>query len=210
MLIQQSVGPPTTTSSLSPNSQPNLRGGNMGDTIVSELQARYYEGTYRRSRFCAANSVGVTTTVGVATTYVGICLSNTPGNTVNLVLDKVGFSFLVAWTAAASIGLMTGFNATTAVTHSTPLTPKSSFISGTAGVGLVDSSATLPTAPTVDHIFGTGLTAAITTAPGLITSLIDLEGSIILPPGAYAAIFTSTASGASSFWGSMSWSEVPI
>jgi hypothetical protein len=55
----------------------------------------------------------------------------------------------------------------------------------------------------------TGLTGAITVTPGFLNQ-IDLEGSIILPPGGFAAIYTSTVSGAASLWASMQWEEVPL
>lgn len=211
MLIQGQVGPLATRQSLSAGSQPFTRFGNMGDTIVSELHGRYYEAAYRGSMFSAANTAGVTTSVGNATTYVGICLSNPITSPVNLVLNKVGYSFLVAFTAAAAVGLMTGYNASTNVTHTTPLTVRNGLIgTGPIGYGLVDSSATLPTAPALTTVFATGLTGAITTMPHISGDIVDLEGSIVLQPGAYAAVYTSTASGASGFLGSIQWEEVPL
>lgn len=211
MILNQQAGPVSTTSSIGVGTQVPLRAGNLGDTIFSELHGRYYETCYRRGLFGGATQVGQTTTVGAALTYVGICLSNPIGSPVNLVLNKVGFSFLVAFAAAASIGLMTGYNSGTNVTHTTALVPKSLFTGvGALPIGTIDSSSTLPTAPTFTHIFGTGLTGAITTVPAIAPTIIDLEGGVILPPGAYAATFTSTASGAASFWGSMQWEEVPV
>jgi hypothetical protein len=37
-----------------------------------------------------------------------------------------------------------------------------------------------------------------------------MEGSVILPPGAYAAIYTSTVSGAGSLAASFQWEEIPL
>ena len=209
MLAQGQVGPQATTASLSSGTQPALRLGNMGELIVSVLHDDHYEETYRRVLFSAANQTAVTTTVGLATTYVGLCLSNPVGSGSNIVITDFGLSFLVAFPAAATIGVMVGYNSSTNVTHTTPITPKNQFFGvGSAGVGLVDSSATLPTAPILNTIFGTGLTGAITTG---IISVLDgpINGSIILPPGGYAAVYTSTASGASAFQGSVQWAEVP-
>jgi hypothetical protein len=39
---------------------------------------------------------------------------------------------------------------------------------------------------------------------------LDLEGSIVIPPGGYAAIFTSTASGAAGMMASLAWEEVVV
>lgn len=212
MQIQPQVGTIATTTSLGNGTlAPNVRAGNMGELIKSDLQPRYYESNYRRAMFNAANQATTATTAGLATTYTGLVLSNPIGSTVNLIVTKVGYSFGVAFTAAAAIGVMVGYNSGTNVTHTTPSTPRSSFVGvGAAGVGLVDVAATLPTAPVVHTIFGTGLTGAITTEEAVSAEIVDMEGSIILPPGAYAAIYTSTASGAASFIGSIAWTEVPV
>ena len=52
-----------------------------------------------------------------------------------------------------------------------------------------------------------GLTGATTTVP-YIPGVIDLEGSIILPPGAYCAFYTSTVSGTAGASFSFQWEEV--
>lgn len=211
MIVQGQVGPIASTTSLSAGQNPAVRLGNMGEQIVSEYHGRYYEATYRRAKFHAANQSVTALTAGLATTYTGICLSNPINSTVNLVIDKVGWSFIVAFAAASGIGLAAGFNSSTNVTHTSAITPRSSFFNtATTPQGLVDASATLPTAPFYTHFFGAGLTGAITTAPSLGPTMVDLEGSLILPPGAYAAIVGSAVSAASSFWGSISWEEVPV
>ena len=214
MITQGQVGTLNSTVSLSPGVQTNTRLGNMGDAIVSELHGRYYETVYRRAGYVAANPTGVTTTAttsGTTTAIVGINLSNPINSPVNLVINKVGYAFTVAFAAAADIAFGVGYNSGTNVTHTTPLTVRSSFVGvGSAGYGLVDSSVTFPTAPNFTHVLASGLTGAITTTPYVPVGLIDLEGSIILPPGAYAGIFTTTAGGASGFFGSISWEEVPV
>jgi len=213
MIIQGQVGPLASSASLASGTQPNLRQGNMGDLIVSELHGRYYETTYRRNQYWASNPTGVTTsatTSGTSTAIVGINISNPINSPVNLVLNKVGYAFTVAFAAAADIALGVGYNSGTNVTHTTPLTVRNGYVGvGAAGYGLVDSSVTFPTAPNFIHAIGAGLTGAITTTP-YIQGYLDLEGSIILPPGAYAGIFTSTAGGASGFFGSIGWEEVPL
>ncbi|MEP7109299.1 MAG: hypothetical protein ABI760_15000 [Ferruginibacter sp.] len=210
MIVQGQVGVIATTASISPNTQAALRQGNMGDAILSELHGRYYETNYRRALFGGA-IVGQVTTVGLATTYTGLCLSNPVGSTVNVVITKCAYSFIVAFAAGAFIGLMTGYNSSTNVTHTTPVTPRSQFFGvGASGTALLDSAATLPTAPTVSIIFDSGLTGAITTSPNGVSKVIDLEGSIILPAGAYCAFYTSTASGAAGGAFSFQYEEVPV
>ena len=189
-------------------SQMISRAGKTGEQIVGDAHPRYYEPTVRNGIYHGA-IIGQVTTVALATTYTGLCLSNPVNSPVNLVITKVGVSFLVAFAASSAIGLMTGYNIATNVTHTAAVTPRSNKFNGSGGGwGLLDSSATLPTAPTVNCIFGAGLTGAITTAPYIETGLIDLEGSIILPPDAYCALYTSTVSGAASMAASFQWEEV--
>ncbi len=210
MIIQGQVGPQATTSSLATAAQPNLRLGNMGDLIASQLHGRFYEAAYRRVLYTASNQAGTTTSAGLSTTYTGLVLCNPVGTPVNLVVRAVGLSFGVAFAAAAGVGILTGYNSSTNVTHTTPLTPRSQFIGATyAGYGLADSSATLPTAPVVNTILMVGVTGAITTVPSIPAQFFDIDGAIILPPGAYAGVYTSTASGASSMIASIMWEEVP-
>ena len=212
----QTANTPPAGTSWPAGSTPNLRGGGQGDLIVSELQGQLYEQTYRGHRF-SASIVGQVTTVALATTYTGLCLSNAPGNGFNLVLDEVGIAFLVAFTAASAIGLMAGFNATTAVTHSTPATITNDYFNNSLGgvaavspVGLVDSSATLPTAPVLKKILFAGLTGAITTEADFGSGQFVIRGGLVIPPGGYVAIYTSTASGAASMAATLHWTEVPI
>lgn len=203
MLSQGQVGPISSTAD---GVQVALRAGKQGDQIVSELHGRYYESAYRRAQFLAANQAAQATSAALATTYTGLCISNPVGSSINVVLEKVGITLAAAPAAIAPIGLMVGYNASTNVTHTAAVTPRNSFVGvGAAPVALVDSSATLPTAPTVAVALMGGFTAAA--LPGTGPALVDLEGAIILPPGAYAAIYTLTAtSGIFSF----QWEETPV
>lgn len=182
-----------------------LRAGRQGDLIVSELHGRYFETNRNKNLNVVANQAPTVTTVGLATTYTGLCLTNPVNSGVNLMINKVGYAFPVAPAAALVIGIMTGYNATTAVTQTTPISPSSQFVGQPTPLGLGASSVTLPTAPVVDTILGT-VSAAIQTGP----TLIDLEDSIIIPPGGYAAFYTSAASGAAGFMGSMQYEVAPI
>jgi len=210
MIIQRQIGPITSTSSIGAGTLVPERAGNMGESIVTELQARYYENTYRRNRFMAANPTGVTTvafTSGTTTAVLGTILSNPVGATVNLVVDKVGFAFPVIDTTVNSVILAGGYNSSTNVTHTTALTVRNAFLGvGQQGQGLCDASSTVPTV--LNTIAQLASMPTATTLPS--TAWFDLEGSIILPPGAYIALITSAASAASGFQGNIWWSEVPV
>lgn len=211
MLIQGSVGQPSTTS-IQPGTTPTMRQGQLGDVIVSELHGRYYETAYRRNLFNAATQTGVTTTVGLVTSYSGLALTNPTTSTVNLVLNKVGYGVSASPAADMVVGL--AFNtSTTAVTQGGgTITPRNNFLGGATAQGLVSTGTgtamTLPSAPIYSHFLGViGTTAA---AGAMQSGFVDLEGAIILPPGSYACIVTSTASAATSFFGSFQWEEVPV
>jgi len=210
MLIQGQVGSLASTSSIAVGTQAAIRQGNMGDQIVSELHGRYYEAAYRRALFSAANTAAVATTAIAATTYTGLCVSNPVGSTVNLVILKANWSISAAISAAGTLVLQTGYNASTNVTHSVVITPVNNFIGlGATGVALADAGATLPTAPASRVILSSDGTLATTGYALGGQQFIDLEGSIILPAGAYISFATSAANTAA-WWFSLSWEEVPV
>lgn len=217
MLVQKQVGPVTSTSSLAAGAAINGRLGNMGEDIVSELHGRYYETTYRRAMFTGATqaAIATATVAGPTASTTGVpVLYNPIGNVNNVVLTKVGVGFILAPAAPLVYGIATGYNGATAVSGTlTSVTPKNRFIGlGAAPTAAMYFSAaiTLPTAPTADIILGTVDTGAITTSPTGPFSMVDLEGSIILPPGAYACLYTSAVMVASSLLASFQWEEVPI
>lgn len=209
MLIQGQVGAPGAQS-LTPGTQPTVRAGQLGDVIVSELHGRYYETAYRKALFGGCNQAGVTTTAAFATTYTGLVLANPNGSAVNLVLNKVGVSQILAQTTVSAVGIMVGFSTTNLSGSLTAVPVRSKFLGAPAGTGLLYSAVTLPVAPTLDTVIGSLYTAATSSIPVVPAFLIDLEGSIIIPPGGYAALYTTTATTASSLIASMQWEEVPV
>lgn len=210
MIIQGQVGQPTTTS-IPAGTTPPVRQGQLGDLVVSELHGRYYETTYRRNMFTATLTAGTTTSAGLSTTQTGFLLLNPNNSPVNLVINKVGYAFIVAFTAGAAIGLQTGNQSTALLSGLT--TTNTSVRSNYAGSAIVGNaltySAATTTGPVLQQIFGAGLTGAITTIPQ-VYSYFDLEGSLIIPPGAWVASYTSTASGASGMLMSIQYEEVPL
>lgn len=204
MIINGNVGPTATTSSLGTGTTPVIRLGNMGDVIVSELQPRYYESTYRRATFVGANQAAVTTSAALTTTWTGLMLMNPTTSTVNLVVTKfmVG-QFAVG--AAAGVGLMTG---TMATVSTNLIVGRNGYVGGALPQGLLSSGATIGT-PVLERLVGS-IGSLATTGYGLMpAAYIDFEGSLILPPGAFAASYTSIATTSALIF-AFQWSEIPI
>jgi len=209
MIVQGQVGPVATTASIAPGTMAPLRQGNMGESILSKYAPDCYEACYRRQVFGASVQAARVTSVGLTLAYTGLVLSNAPGNTVNAVVLNVGVAFPVAPAAVIILGLFTGYS-TTAVTHTTAVTPRSLFFGiGASPQCLVDESATQPTAAFITHVLGSVGTGAVTVA-NVTSGFYDLKGQVILPPGAWCGIYTSQVANTAGFLGSISWMEVPI
>ena len=175
--------------------------GKQRELWTGNRHGKYYAGSYGGLSGFAANQASATLAVGLATTYTGLVLSNAAANTVNLVVQKVGFTALTS--AANTFGLALGSSAS-AVTHTTPATIYSN-IAGASATGLVgtaDVAATLPAAPVYAKFL---LSVATTTQTG---GFFDIDGELVIPPGAYMAIVGT--GGTTGFWGSISWEEVPV
>lgn len=185
-----------------------VRGGKQGDLIISELHGRYYENTYRGNGFSVASQAVATTTVGLATTYTGLALVNPVKSTKNLVLNKCTMmQSVIQSTQVEAFAIAFGFNSTTDVTLTTPATPQSNVIgSGAVAQAKAATSATLPTAP----LYGAFLTNTATATQNAPGDFLDFEGSIILPPGAYACWVTPAQASVAGMWFSFSWEEVPL
>lgn len=180
--------------------------GKQSDLLVSSFHGSLYHQAYVNALFAGANPSGVTTSAALATTYVGLCLSNPAGNAVNLVLRRVAGAFIVAPSTITGFNLITGYLAAGITTHTTALTPFSTLIgTGTAPTAKLDSACTLVGTPVYTQVL-----AETPTATTSLAFSVDLEGAIILPPGAYAAIGTTIAGPASGFQGSFQWEEVAI
>ncbi len=206
MLVQGQIGPITSAVSLSTGVPSPARLGQLGEAIVQPLHGRYYENAYRRNQFNTFVAAQATT-VGTLATYTGLVLYNPVGATVNLVPNKVGIDFSVA-TVAGTYGVMYGYNSGNITTLTTAQTSRNNFFGlGAAAQGLCASSIVAASAFSGVQVLGTMGSVAITSTNQIPNELFDLEGSIVLPPGAMIAIYTSAA--ATGYF-SFQWEEVPL
>lgn len=181
-----------------------VRAGKQGELSVSELHGRYYEQTYRGNVFSVCTQgTGVTTTAALATTFTGLAVGNPVGSGVNLVLNKFTCAeFAVG--AAATIGIMGGAGSITA-----SLTPQSRIIGGGAASKAVATAGQTISTPVLIATFGSTGSLA-TTGYGLQSGIVvDLEGSVIIPPGSFVASYTAIVT-TSALQFSFAWEEVQV
>lgn len=199
MQITSVVGPQSKNSD---GTQPLVRGGQQGDLIVSELHGRYYEQALRGNMYRICSQAAVTTTAGLATTWTGLAISNPTGSGVNAIVNLFTVSqFAVG--AASVVGLMSGSGAAAG-----SLIPKNALIGGNTGRVTASAGATIAT-PVLDITIGQ-VGSLATTGYGLTPGLVvDLGGSIIVPPGFFLASFTSIVTTTALQFG-FQWEEVPI
>lgn len=183
------------------------RGDAQGSSYTAQRHGERYAAAYAGTLGFAANQAGATLSVGLATTYVGLCLSNPAGSGVNLAVQRVKGLCNVAVTAVTAFGLIAGFAAGGVTAHTTPATVQSSIIGGAAtGLkGLVDTACTLVGTPFWADWIAEGLAATT-----VLQFDQNYQGALLVPPGGYVAIGSSLAGPTSGFFGSILWEENPV
>lgn len=203
-LLSAIAGRLFTSTLLTAQVQPGI--GPLADLRMSQVHGPKFNQGLNDNMAIGSNSAGVTTSAGLATTCVGLILSNPAGSGINVAIHRVSGAFIVAPATVTGFNLITGYAVGGITVHTTPLVPQSTLIGkGALPLALLDSAATLVGTPA--YTLPLGETPLATTLPFFS---VDLEGMIVLPPGAYAAIGTTIAGPTSGFMGGMSWEEVAI
>jgi len=179
------------------------RAGKQGDTMVSQLHGGMYEQAYRGSLFSASNQAAVTTTAALATTFTGLAIANPATSGVNLVIRQFQCAqFAVG--AAGAIGVMVGAGAAAG-----SLIARNCKVGGAISPATTASAGATIATPVLERIVGS-VGSAATSAYGLSASICyDFHGSLIIPPGYYAASFTSAITTTALLFGFV-WEEVPV
>jgi len=168
----------------------NIRTDNSGKLLMVQSGSKYATSVLEGNVYTASNATAATWSVALATTYTGLVVSNPSTSGKNLIILKASFALSVAPAAIASIGLFTGYS-TSAVTHTTPVTPINCLVGGALGTATADVSATLPVAPTWAMQMMGGFTAGA--LPSTTPSVIDVDGAIVVKPGGYVGVGALTA-----------------
>jgi hypothetical protein len=151
---------------------------------------------------------------GLATTYVGLCLSNPATSTVNLVVRRVAGVLITAPATFIALGLIDGWAAGGITAHTTPLNtvispdyigaaPSGGSIVQPASAANVDSACTLVGTPNWDRWLIGNITSG---SP--ISFNFDLDDDEIIPPGGYLAIGANIAGPGAGFLGTFGWEEL--
>lgn len=179
--------------------------GTSGDTYVSEFHGRYYNQAKNGRLYYAANQAVATTTVGLATTYTGLVISNPITSTRDAAILQVSMmQSVIQAVQPEAYALAVGYNATTNVTHTAALAVRNCDPSQPVGLVVADTSATLPTAPFYFQFIQNTASATVD-GPG---ATLDLGGALILPPGGYALWVTPGQASVAGLWFSFLWEEV--
>lgn len=217
------MGALTTGSNVGPNYKQGdaldgltpMRLERSGAAVIQKLYGDNREATFRGMRFSGATTPAtpVATSAALALAYTGLILLNPAGSGVNVSVNSVSLSPVVAQAAALAWGLMTGFAANTAASAvTTPIAANvsSNYVGGaSAAKAVLGTAATLPTAPTVRELMGTLGTGALTTQMW-VGGRYDIESGIELAPGAFVCLYTSAAPAAASLHAGLCWTEIPL
>lgn len=201
VLMEGRVGP----AGCSDGAEQALRQARDASLVVTLARGKYVEAASRGKVFHAASQADTTWSVALHTTHTGLVVSNPVGSGYNLAILQASFALCVAPAGVANIGLFGGFLAAGIATHTTPLTVYSAILGGPGGVAKADAAATLVGTPVWLMQMQNGFTAAA--LPGVGQTMIDVDGSIIVPPGGYCGIAALTVVHG---LGSMSWEEILI
>ena len=174
--------------SLSKGSVGPLRLDTTGSLITAST-GKYKDATAAGRVFVAANQAGVAMSANFTLTYTGLVLWNPVASGRNFTLLEAGFAYTLAASVVTIIGLMTGYDAGNAAAA---IVPRNRLKGGPASVAVVDDGCTLIGVPVLEQVFAQ-VSSAATSVPNGLTSRHDLEGSLILPPGYYAAFYSFAA-----------------
>ena len=214
MQIQGTVGPPST-GQIGPGTAANVRLGGLADLVLSELQGRYYENTYRGNTWSAAAAAVGATIIAANASPVGagaaalFALYNVAGNALNAVIKRVIINTI---SGTPGGGFVWNVIATPAgITATANVTPINNKTFAAAGSMMRIFSQTALTGSVLSTMFRPiGGPAAIAAGAGLYSVVEETAGDIIVPPGG-ALIIANTATGTTHVvCCGLTWDEVPV
>jgi len=178
--------------------------GQNGNLLAYMSGAKYAEAALAGRLFYSANINMVTTSTTLNTTFVGLGLCNPSGSGKNVIVHEFSYAFATAAAAALILALAVTDDTGFAQDSNAPIVCARPNYKNS--VCYTDEGATI-TAPTIIKMITQHADNATTTfveAP----HVVDLGGSIILPPGRAVVTDTTTAAGASAAQFAFMWEEI--
>jgi len=190
-----------------------FRQGRYSESIVSELNPKYYEQAYRGNVFFAAHQAATTFSANGLTsaTAVGLCIFNATNSQKNLVPFQVEIlmtAYVTTSTDVQVVAVATSAVSTAAPTTGGALTVYQSFGPTTSkAVAIAAQTMTFSANPIIwKNLYSAFVTTTVAAAiPTASAAVIDLGGSLVIPPGAGMAV---VATNASTGFVSLSWLEL--
>jgi len=175
--------------------------------LVLDSHGKYYEAAKAGRLFTVANQAAVAVTAAMATTYTGLVVENPATSGKDYVMLRFGWGLSVVLPTALTIfGLMVGLDAGDAAAA---ITPKNCYAGGAASSAVVDNGCTLTGTPVLWQVYGNAAKGADTVTVLDGVSSVDLDGSLIIPPGYYVAVYSFAANTAAAIF-SLMWEEVDV
>jgi hypothetical protein len=218
MLIQNQVGPLPSTAvvSIPPGTTVPGRAGQLGDLIESNHSPNLYEATYRKSPagYSAVLTFPSHISGGFVSSYGGLAIANPPGSSINCALVGVSWTFAsMSFSASQTpvIGLMAGYHASQPTNVTSSVTIKSSFVgSAISGQVVAASNCVFPATGSLVKVFSTQYSGSLAVRTQAPLCYVELLGSLVLPPGGYAALYASTSSYFPGLQAEIDWVEMPV
>jgi len=228
-LSVQSVGPVATSASIGAGTPVTQRAGNMGEQIISELHGRFYEANYRSSMFSTGHTAAFAlvaanaTATGLTSTAQPVLgVYNPSTSTVNLVIAQIALQDFLNNVTSVALGAWVLCVTTGQTAISTGLAPwnrKSLAASGSAAKGFAGATAltgmtgSLTVQEAIELPQASGLlttTIAAATPTPSVGSIVNFDGSLIVPPGGVLALMNTLSVTTHSVYGRLLWEEVPV
>lgn len=186
----------------------DARCGKGGELIIGHAYGRYHEAVSRGNVYVGANQTGCVWTVGLATTYTGMCVSNPLGSGKNLSILAASFAEVVAPAGIQMVYLAGGKHGSTNVVAGVAGIPLPMLVgSGNTPVGKCWTGATLPVAPDILLLLQTGKTSAALSTTST-TAWSDVGGLIEVMPGGFVILGCFTVGAAVGQYGCIIWEEI--
>lgn len=186
------------------------RAGRLGDTIVSELNGRYYEQAARGRLFVATAIVTAPVIFSTAAGTGGPLVWNPPNSGVNVAVLGVTCGITVVTTVAAALGLTGNTGQTSAPTSTTVIDSRQSGLIG--GQASVSTPYRIGTPTNAGGFFFPLLdlhTGALT-VDNLGLGWIDVGGAVVAPPGSWVSLAASATATTTVAQLGMVYAEVPV